>query len=40
VEAEQILGDLVTRADALGVPVPLLSAVAVQLRVHNTSAAS
>ena len=35
VEAEQIFGDLVARAEALGVAVPLLVAVAVRLRVHN-----
>ncbi|WP_031075787.1 ketopantoate reductase family protein [Streptomyces sp. NRRL WC-3742] len=35
VEAEQIFGDLVARAEALNVPVPLLGAVAVRVRVHN-----
>ncbi|MFI6154466.1 ketopantoate reductase family protein [Kitasatospora sp. NPDC051170] len=35
VEAEQIFGDLVARAEALNVPVPLLRAVAVRVRVHN-----
>lgn len=35
VEAEQIFGDLVARAEALGVPVPLMAAVTVRLRVHN-----
>ncbi|GAA1976520.1 ketopantoate reductase family protein [Catenulispora subtropica] len=35
VEAEQIFGDLVARADRLDVAVPLLSAAAVHLRVHN-----
>ncbi|WP_194923010.1 ketopantoate reductase family protein [Catenulispora pinisilvae] len=35
VEAEQIFGDLVASAEALGVAVPLMAAVAVRLRVHN-----
>ena len=35
VEAEQIFGDLVARAAALEVAVPLLAAVTVRLRVHN-----
>ncbi|GAA2025322.1 ketopantoate reductase family protein [Catenulispora yoronensis] len=35
VEAEQIFGDLVARAEEFGVAVPLLRAVAVRLRVHN-----
>ncbi|NUP53954.1 MAG: 2-dehydropantoate 2-reductase [Catenulispora sp.] len=40
VEAEQIFGDLVARADGYGVPVPLLSAATVRLRVHNASTAN
>ncbi|MEY9931723.1 2-dehydropantoate 2-reductase [Catenulispora sp. GP43] len=39
VEAEQIFGDLVARAEALGVAVPSLAAVTVRLRVHNARAA-
>lgn len=39
VEAEQIFGDLVARAAKLGVAVPLLDAVTVQLRVHNARVA-
>jgi 2-dehydropantoate 2-reductase len=39
VEAEQIFGDLVARAEALDVPVPSLAAVTVRLRVHNARAA-
>jgi 2-dehydropantoate 2-reductase len=39
VEAEQIFGDLVARAGALGVAVPLLEAVTVRLRVHNARVA-
>ncbi|MFJ9692243.1 2-dehydropantoate 2-reductase [Kitasatospora sp. NPDC101183] len=39
VEAEQIFGDLVARAEALGVPVPLLRSAAVRLRVHNARVA-
>jgi 2-dehydropantoate 2-reductase len=35
VEADQIIGDLVTRAGALGVSTPLLSAVLVRLRVYE-----
>jgi len=34
-EVEPILGDLVRRAEALGVPVPTLGAAAVRLRVHE-----
>jgi len=34
-EGEQIFGDLVARADALGVQVPLLEVVTLQLRVHQ-----
>ncbi|MFL6117635.1 MAG: ketopantoate reductase family protein [Catenulispora sp.] len=37
VEAEQIFGDLVARAAGYEVPVPLLSAATVRLRVHNAS---
>lgn len=40
VEAEQIFGDLVARAETFGVAVPLLSATAVRLRVHNAAVAS
>jgi 2-dehydropantoate 2-reductase len=40
VEAEQIFGDLVARAEGYGVPVPLLSATTVRLRVHNASTAN
>jgi len=40
VEAEQIFGDLVARAEKLGVEVPLLRSVAVRLRVHNAQVAS
>lgn len=39
VEAEQIFGDLVARAEAFGVAVPSLAAVTVRLRVHNARAA-
>lgn len=39
VEAEQIFGDLVARAEALDVAVPSLAAVAVRLRVHNARVA-
>ena len=39
VEAEQIFGDLVARAEGYGVPVPLLSAATVRLRVHNANVA-
>jgi len=39
VEAEQIFGDLVTRAAELGVAVPLMAAVTVRLRVHNARVA-
>lgn len=39
VEAEQIFGDLVARAEGLGVPVPSLAAVTVRLRVHNARVA-
>jgi 2-dehydropantoate 2-reductase len=39
VEAEQIFGDLVARADKLGAAVPLLAAAAVRLRVHNAQVA-
>lgn len=39
VEAEQIFGDLVARAEALGVAVPSLAAATVRLRVHNARAA-
>ena len=35
VEAEQILGDMVTRAEAFGLATPLLSAALVQLRVYQ-----
>jgi 2-dehydropantoate 2-reductase len=35
VEAEQIFGDLVARAEGLDVAVPLLAAVTIRLRVHN-----
>jgi 2-dehydropantoate 2-reductase len=35
VEADQIIGDLVARAGALGVSTPLLSAVLVRLRVYE-----
>jgi 2-dehydropantoate 2-reductase len=35
VEVEQIFGDLVRRAAALGVPVPLLDLVTLNLRVHQ-----
>lgn len=38
VEAEQIFGDLVARAGALGVAVPSLAAATVRLRVHNARA--
>jgi 2-dehydropantoate 2-reductase len=38
-EAEQIFGDLVARADKLGVAAPLLAAAAVRLRVHNARVA-
>lgn len=40
VEAEQIFGDLVARAQGFGVAVPLLGATAVQLRVHNARVAA
>ena len=39
VEAEQIFGDLVSRASELGVAVPSLAAVTVRLRVHNARVA-
>lgn len=39
VEAEQIFGDLVARAEALGVAVPSLAAATIRLRVHNARAA-
>jgi 2-dehydropantoate 2-reductase len=39
VEAEQIFGDLVARAEALEVAVPSLAAAAIRLRVHNARAA-
>ena len=39
VEAEQIFGDLVARAEALDIAVPSLAAVAVRLRVHNARVA-
>jgi 2-dehydropantoate 2-reductase len=39
VEAEQIFGDLVARAEALGVAAPSLAAVTVRLRVHNARVA-
>jgi len=39
VEAEQIFGDLVARAEAFGVAVPSLAAVTVRLRVHNARTA-
>lgn len=35
VEAEQIIGDLITRAVAKGVPTPLLTAVLVRLQVYQ-----
>lgn len=35
VEVEQIFGDLVARANALGVPVPLLELITLQLRVYQ-----
>jgi len=35
VEVEQIFGDLVARANDLGVPVPLLELVTLQLRVYQ-----
>jgi 2-dehydropantoate 2-reductase len=35
IEVEQVLGDLVVRADASGVPVPLLELVTMQLRVYR-----
>ncbi|UFM64476.1 2-dehydropantoate 2-reductase [Paracoccus sp. MA] len=37
VEAEQILGDMVEKAEAKGVEVPLLRAAAVSLRVYDAS---
>lgn len=37
VEAEQIVGDMVARADAKGVPTPLLRAAAVRLRVYDAT---
>ena len=39
VEAEQIFGDLVARAEAFGLAVPSLAAATVRLRVHNARAA-
>jgi 2-dehydropantoate 2-reductase len=39
VEAEQIFGDLAARAEAFGIGVPLVAAVAVRLRVHNARVA-
>jgi 2-dehydropantoate 2-reductase len=35
IEVEQILGDLQARGEALGVPVPLISLVTMQLRVYQ-----
>ncbi len=35
VEAEQILGDMVTRAQRFGLPTPLLEAAVVQLRIYQ-----
>lgn len=37
-EAEPVVGDMVRRAADLGVPVPLLAAAAVRLRVHEATA--
>jgi 2-dehydropantoate 2-reductase len=34
-EAEHVLGDMLSRANALGVDAPLLSAACIQLRVHE-----
>ncbi|MFI2372969.1 ketopantoate reductase C-terminal domain-containing protein [Streptomyces sp. NPDC018833] len=34
-EAEHILGDLVSRARAYGVPTPLMDLATLQLRVHQ-----
>ena len=37
IEAEHIIGDLAHRAEALGVPAPLLNAALLQLRTHHQS---
>jgi 2-dehydropantoate 2-reductase len=40
IEAEQIIGDLVARADAKGITAPLLSAALVRLKVYELSTAA
>ncbi|KDO12501.1 hypothetical protein DV26_02320 [Amycolatopsis mediterranei] len=39
-EVEHVFGDLVARADALGIAVPLLGLATVHLRVHQNRARS